>query len=70
MNMKSFVRALLALGVVLVAFGHVKWIDYKHFPLDSKAWLIPFAIIPGYAALVMSWTGLLVERLSERLAGK
>ena len=70
MNMRTFIRTLFALGLGLLAFGHIKWIDYRHLPLDAKVWLIPFVVIPGYAALVMGWTGWLMDRLFTRLSGK
>jgi len=68
--MKTLVRILLIAGLVFVVFGHIKWIDYAGFPIESKAWLIEFPIIPGYAFLVMGWSGLLAERVCALVAGR
>ena len=66
--MKTLVRILLIAGLVLVVYGHLAWGISRTNP-DWKVPLLQFPLIPGYAVLVMGWSGLLAERVCARIAG-
>jgi len=66
--MKTLVRIILFIGLVLVAYGHLAWGTSRINP-DWKVSLLQFPLIPGYAVLVMGWSGLLAERVCARIAG-
>ena len=66
--MKTLVRILLIAGLVLVAYGHLAW-STSRVNADWKVPLLQFPLIPGYAVLLMGWSGLLAERVCVRIAG-
>ncbi|MEK7711249.1 MAG: hypothetical protein AAB341_05070 [Planctomycetota bacterium] len=67
--MKTLVRILLIAGLMLVAYGHLAWGTSKLNAASKVPWL-QFPLIPGYAVLVMGWSGLLAERVCARIAGR
>jgi hypothetical protein len=67
--MKTLVRILFIAGLALVIYGHLAW-GISRLNAPYKVPWLQFPLIPGYALLVMGWSGLLAERICACIAGK